>query len=108
MPTIPQRRGRRIARPPAERDAFLSAERTCRLATVGATGLPHVSPLWFVWDGRALWISSLTRSRRYADLRANPTVAVVVDGGLAYGELRGVERGGPVEAGGAEPRAGLP
>jgi hypothetical protein len=108
MTTIPQRRGRRIAMTPAERDAFLAAERTCRLATVGAAGLPHVSPLWFVWDGRALWISSLTRSRRFADLRANPAAAVVVDAGVEYGELRGVELGGTVEVVGEEPRTGLP
>lgn len=108
MTTIPQRRGRRIAMTPAERDAFLAAERTCRLATVGAAGLPHVSPLWFVWDGRALWISSLTRSRRFADLRANPAAAVVVDGGVEYGELRGVELGGTVEVVGEQPRTGLP
>ncbi len=108
MSTVPQRRGRRIAMTPEERDAFLAAERTCRLATVGASGLPHVSPLWFVWDGRAMWISSLTRSRRYADLRANPAAAVVVDAGVEYAELRGVELGGRVEVVGEVPRTGLP
>ena len=50
--TAPQRRGRRIAMTPEECNAFLSTERTCRVGTVGANGLPHVSPLWFVWDGR--------------------------------------------------------
>jgi nitroimidazol reductase NimA-like FMN-containing flavoprotein (pyridoxamine 5'-phosphate oxidase superfamily) len=33
---------------PAEVDAFLSAEHTCRVATTGADGRPHVAPLWFV------------------------------------------------------------
>lgn len=54
-----QRRARRIAMTPDEVDAFLAAERTCRVATVGADGRPHVVPLWFAWDGRALWLTSL-------------------------------------------------
>jgi PPOX class probable F420-dependent enzyme len=108
MGTIPQRRMRRIAMTPEERDAFLTSQRTCRIATVGAAGLPHVSPLWFVWDGRAMWFSSLTRSRRRADIRHNPAVSVVVDAGDGYGELRGVELGGTVEVVGEEPRTGEP
>jgi hypothetical protein len=108
MTTVPQRRGRRIAMTDAERDAFLGSERTCRMATVGASGLPHVSPLWFVWDGRAMWIYSLTGSRRFAHLRREPAVAVVVDAGVEYGELRGVELGGRVEVVGEEPRTGTP
>jgi hypothetical protein len=108
MASTPQRRRRRIAMTPEERDAFLAAERTCRLATVGSSGLPHVSPLWYVWDGDAMWIYSLTRSRRHADLRANPAAAVVVDAGVDYAELRGVELGGRVEVVGEEPRTGLP
>ncbi|HEX3606532.1 MAG TPA: pyridoxamine 5'-phosphate oxidase family protein [Candidatus Dormibacteraeota bacterium] len=108
MSTIPQRRGRRIAMTPEERDAFLAEQRTCRLASVNADGVPHVTPLWYVWDGHAIWITSLTRSRRWADLRANPRVAIVVDAGDAYGDLRGVELGGTVEVVGEVPRTGEP
>ena len=46
-----QRRGKAIAMTDDERDAFLASERTCRVATVGRDGAPHVTPLWFVWDG---------------------------------------------------------
>lgn len=99
-----QRRGRRIAMSPAEVDAFLAAERTCRVATVGPDGRPHVSPLWFVWDGGALWLHSVVRSRRWADLARDPRVAVVVDTGEQYGELRGVELSGRAEPVGDVPR----
>ncbi len=99
-----QKRGRRIAMSPAEVDAFLAAERTCRVATVDADGRPHVTPLWFVWDGTALWLHSLTRSRRWADLARDPRVAVVVDTGEQYGELRGVEVTGTAEPVGPVPR----
>ena len=106
--TRPQQRGRRIAMSDAERDAFLAAERTCRVATVGAEGRPHVAPLWFVWDGTALWLHSIVRSRRWADLARDPRVAVVVDTGAEYGELRGVELGGVATVVGDVPRGAGP
>src|SRR6267378_3710316 len=81
---------------PEERDAFLTEERTCRVASLGGNGAPHVTPLWFVWDGEALWLNSLTKSQRWADLERDPRVAVVVDAGVGYGELRGVEIRGTV------------
>jgi len=92
---------------PAEVDAFLAQERTCRVATVGPGG-PHATPLWFAWHGGALWLTSVVRSRRWADLQRDPRVAVVVDAGQAYGELRGVELQGRVEVVGEVPRTGGP
>lgn len=103
-----QRRGRRIAMTPEEVDRFLADERTCRVATVGGDGQPHVAPLWFVWDGRpdhrALWLHSLVRSQRWVDLARDPRVAVVVDAGTSYGELRGVEIAGRADVVGEVPR----
>jgi hypothetical protein len=103
-----QRRGRKIMMTEEELDAFLSTARTCRVATVSPDGAPHVSALWFVWDGVSLWLYSLTRSRRWADLRKDPRVAVVVDAGEEYGELRGAELSGVVEFVGEIPRTGEP
>ncbi|APY89408.1 pyridoxamine 5'-phosphate oxidase family protein [Streptomyces alfalfae] len=103
-----QRRGRRIMMTPEELDAFLATERTCRVATVSADGAPHVSTLWFAWDDTSVWLYSITRSKRWADLRADPRVAVVVDTGEEYGELRGVELSGTVEFVGEAPRTGEP
>jgi len=100
----PQRRGRAIAMSPAELDEFLAGERTCRMATVGSAGEPHVTPLWFVWDGSSLWLNSLVRSQRWADVAARPEVAVAVDAGTAFDELRGVELTGPVAVVGEVPR----
>ena len=100
-----QRRGRVIAMSAGEVDAFLSKERTCRLATLGPDG-PHVSPVWFTWTGGALWIYSLTRSQRWADLQRDPRVAAVIDGGEHYAELHGVEIEGVAAVVGPVPRTG--
>src|SRR5215472_7542712 len=101
-----QRRGRAIAMTAAEVDEFLAAERTCRVATVSKDGRPHVAPLWFVWDGTSLWLSSVVRSQRWTDLMRDPRVAVVIDAGVEYMELRGVELSGEVVPVGDIPRAG--
>jgi len=93
---------------PEERDAFLAEQRTCRVATINPDGTPHVTPVWYVWDGEALWILSITRSQRWANLQRDPRVAVVIDAGEAYFELRGVELTGSVEAVGEQPRMGAP
>ncbi|HET6877046.1 MAG TPA: pyridoxamine 5'-phosphate oxidase family protein [Jatrophihabitans sp.] len=103
----PQRRGRRIAMSATERDGFLAAERTCRVATAGPDG-PHATPLWFVWDGACLWLYSLVRSRRWADLQHDPRIGVVVDAGVEYLELRGVEITGRAEVVGDVPRTDAP
>jgi nitroimidazol reductase NimA-like FMN-containing flavoprotein (pyridoxamine 5'-phosphate oxidase superfamily) len=88
-----------------ELDAFLAAEHTCRLASIGPDG-PHATPLWFCWLDGALWIYSIVRSRRWADLQRDPRVAVVVDAGRDYDELRGVTIAGRVEVIGEVPRTG--
>jgi hypothetical protein len=102
-----QRRMRRIAMTADEVDAFLASQRTCRVATTGPDG-PHATPLWYVWHGGALWLTSLVRSQRWTDLARDPRVAVVVDTGEQYGELRGVEITGTATPVGDVPRGPEP
>lgn len=103
----PQRRGRKIAMTDAELDEFLTTERTCRVATIGADG-PHATPLWFGWHERRIWLYSITRSQRWTDLQIDPRIGVVVDAGHEYLELRGVEITGTVRVVGEVPRTGEP
>jgi PPOX class probable F420-dependent enzyme len=103
-----QRRGRSIAMTPSEMDDFLRRERTCRVGTTGADGTPHVSALWFVWDGTALWLNSVVRSQRWVNVQRQPRVSVLVDAGHDYFELRGVELLGRAEVVGGVPRVAGP
>jgi nitroimidazol reductase NimA-like FMN-containing flavoprotein (pyridoxamine 5'-phosphate oxidase superfamily) len=102
-----QRRGRAIAMDAAELDAFLAGEHTCRVATSSPAG-PHLTALWFVWDGTAVWLNSLMRSQRWTDLQRDPRLAVLVDAGEAYAELRGAELRGRAEIVGDVPRTASP
>ena len=88
-----------------ELSSFLGEQHTCRFATTGPDG-PHVAPVWFVWDGQSLWVYSLTRSQRWANVARDPRVAVVIDDGHHYHELRGVEIEGQATVVGPVPRTG--
>ena len=101
-----QRRGRRIAMSEDERNEFLAVQRTCRVATLNGDGSPHLTPLWFVWDGASLWLTSLTRSQRWENLQRDGRVAVAVDDGDEFLELRGVELNGRATPVGEIPRTG--
>jgi general stress protein 26 len=89
----------------AELDAFLAAQPICRVASVGPSG-PHVTPLCFTRHDKAVWLYSLTRSQRWVDIVRNPRIAVVVDSGHEYTQLRGVEISGDAEIIGEAPRTG--
>jgi hypothetical protein len=90
-----------------EIEDYLTHERTCRVATVGANGEPHVKPLWFVWVDGALWLNSIVKSQRWTDVIRSPKVAIVIDGGEEFMELHGVEIIGTAEVVGDTPRTKL-
>jgi hypothetical protein len=88
---------------PEDLEELLRTERTMRIGTVGPDGTPHVAPMWYVWHDGAIWINSLRRSRRTRDLASGSEVAVCVDAGIEYWDLKGaVLYGRPVEATGDE------
>ena len=68
-----------VAMSKEEIDDFLSGRWVARLATIGQDGYPHVTPLWYYWDGQCLYVS-LTRNRKpFKDLARNPRCSVVID-----------------------------
>jgi hypothetical protein len=102
------RYGSRIAMTEAERDAYLAQQLTCRLATISASGAPHITPLYFVWSEGRVWVSSLVRSARWNDIVRDQRVSVLVDSGDRYQELCGVEITGTAAVVGEVPRTGVP
>lgn len=89
-----------------EREAYLAAQRTVRVATVGREGTPHVVPLWFVWVDGAMFLNSTRGNPTVENMLRSGWAAAVVDDGDDYDALRGVEVAGPVTE--AEDHARLP
>lgn len=78
--------------------ALLDAPLLARLATANArTNQPHVVPVWFEWDGEAMWISSFNSTRKMRDLEGNPLVSVVIDIAEGGENARGIVLEGAAE-----------
>jgi PPOX class probable F420-dependent enzyme len=86
-----------------ELEAFLEEQRTCRVATVGPGGTPHVVPLWFVWVHHTLYLNSTRGNPTVENMLRQGLASVVVDDGESYDELRGVVLTGGVEVADDDP-----
>jgi general stress protein 26 len=62
-----------------EIDTYLSGRLVARIATVGADGIPAISPVWYYWDGECLYIVMKTKRRMAKNLVRNPWCSVVID-----------------------------
>ena len=70
---------KRNALTPEEREEFLSRKLVARMATQRGDGWPHVTPIWYVWEG-GRFLLSLGNSRRHlANLRRDSHVTMCVD-----------------------------
>lgn len=76
---------------------FLATERTLQVASIGPDGAPHLVPMWFaVVDGRiAFW--TFAKAQKTLNLRRDPRITCLLEGGDSYGELRGVSITGRAE-----------
>jgi nitroimidazol reductase NimA-like FMN-containing flavoprotein (pyridoxamine 5'-phosphate oxidase superfamily) len=63
----------------AETADLLAGDTVARLATVDASGYPHVTPLWFLWADGAFHLASDAGRPHLARLRANPRAGLVID-----------------------------
>lgn len=69
-----------------------------RLATTNPkTMQPHVVPVWFMWDGEFVWISSFVRTRKIRELKINPRGAVLIESKQEGGKLTAVLLEGKVD-----------
>ncbi len=84
-----------------ETRAFLegAADRLAKLqvATVGADGHPHLTTLFFVLRDDLICFWTYATSQKVRNLERDDRVAVLVEAGLAYDELRGVSVRGRAE-----------
>lgn len=76
---------------PAEAQAWLASQTRIILVTNGADGFPHPVPMNFALDGEArVLMLSFARSRKVANLTANPRATLLVESGAHYAELKAV------------------
>jgi Pyridoxamine 5'-phosphate oxidase len=62
-----------------ETAALLALDVPARLATLEATGFPRITPLWFLWEGGAFWMTSVDGQPHLRNLARDPRAAICVD-----------------------------
>lgn len=91
------RRGQ-IRMTPEEIDRFLGSARTMILCSNGKDGAPHPMPMWFgVEPDGMVVMTTFTKSQKIRNLERDPRVALLVESGEKYDELRGVVLYGEAE-----------
>src|SRR5262245_15867938 len=75
---------------PDEQAAFFRERRKAALATIDKDGFPHVVAMnYFALDG-AFCMTSYGKAQKVLNIRRNPRVALMIEAGDDYSELRGV------------------
>jgi PPOX class probable F420-dependent enzyme len=83
-------RRQQIQLTPDEQAAFFRERKKAALATIDKDGYPHVVAMnYFARDG-AFYMTSYGKAQKVLNVRRNPRVALMVEAGDEYSELRGV------------------
>ena len=68
---------------------YLKSSRTMILVSNGKDGYPHPMPMWFaVGEDNCIYMTTFRKSQKINNLQKNPRVALLVESGDAYQELK--------------------
>ena len=76
---------------------FLESARTMILTTIGPDGVPDPVAMWFVLRDGDVWMRTYAKSQKVTNVRRDPRVAILVESGDRYAELKGVQISGRLE-----------
>jgi PPOX class probable F420-dependent enzyme len=74
----------------AEIEEFLTANMKVQVATIGPDGTPHLTTLFYVVEDERIAFWTYGASQKVVNLRRDPRISCLVEGGEDYFELRGV------------------
>jgi PPOX class probable F420-dependent enzyme len=58
---------------------LLATDAVAYLATLGKDGFPQVTPIWFVWEDGAFYMTSLTEKAHVGRLERDPRASICVE-----------------------------
>jgi len=70
-PSAPSEQINAFLSTPSLRDAILAVNRP--------KGGPQLTPVWFIWDGEAFWLSIRNHSAKYRYMQRDQDISVLVD-----------------------------
>ena len=76
---------------------FVESRKSLQVATLGRDGEPHLTTLWFAVVDGDICFETFTKSQKIMNLKRDPRIAVLVEDGSSYDQLRGVSIQGRAE-----------
>jgi len=70
--------------------AFIKQQKCLQVATINKDGTPHLTTLFFGILDDAIVFETFTKSQKIVNLKRDPRIAVLLEDGIQYEELRGV------------------
>jgi len=64
---------------PERQEEFLATMPNVIVATVRRTGLPQVTPVWYLWTGEEFWISCAASTAKVHNLRRDARIVLCID-----------------------------
>jgi PPOX class probable F420-dependent enzyme len=74
-----------------EQRELIDRERIVVVSSLGPRGWPHVMPLWYVPRDGEIWIWTYAKSQKVKNLERDPRATLLIETGIEYQELRGVQ-----------------
>ncbi len=80
-----------------ELEQFIAEQKSLQVATINRDGTPHLSTLWFdIVEGDVVF-ETFTKSQKIKNLERDPRISCLLEDGLVYEKLRGVQINGTAE-----------
>ncbi len=80
-----------------EQVVYLESGRTLQLATIGHSGQPHLSAMWYALVDRKVCFNTYATSQKARNMDRDPRVTCMIESGDEYATLKGLVIQGRVE-----------
>ncbi|AYF75155.1 PPOX class F420-dependent oxidoreductase [Nocardia yunnanensis] len=76
---------------------FIERSRIATMATLGASGAPHLVAMWYAVIDGEIWFETKAKAQKTVNLRRDPRITVMLEAGDTYDQLRGISLEGHAE-----------
>lgn len=71
-------------------DKFLREQKILRLTTINPKGMPHIVPVWYLYNTKKFYIGTNTQTIKIKNLQKNNRVAFCIDTGVNSPDIYGI------------------
>ena len=73
-----------------ERLQFLEKQISLQIGTINKDGSPHLTTMWYVYDGDNFIFHTYTKSQKIINLKRDSRITLLTEAGSQYSDLQGI------------------